>query len=80
MSFRRKSELDETSYTPTHYQIGAQIDPSKPDAVANVSNRAFTGTVEKVAITGFIITGGQPRNVIVRVLGPSLAAQGVQQV
>jgi len=67
-------------YTPMHYQIGAQIDPSKPDAVANVSNDAFTGTGEKVAITGFIISGGQPRNVIVRVLGPSLAAQGVQQV
>lgn len=66
-------------YLPIFYAILAKIDPSVPDAVANVSNRAFTGIDEKTAITGFIITGGQPRNLIVRGLGPSLAAQGVQQ-
>jgi hypothetical protein len=31
-------------------------------------------------ITGFIITGGEPRNVVVRALGPSLSASGVHQV
>lgn len=68
-----------TGYTPIAYMITAKIDPNIPGAVANVSNRAFTGVDEKTAITGFIITGGQPRNVIVRGLGPSLAAQGIQQ-
>jgi hypothetical protein len=66
-------------YTPVAYEIIGRIDPSKPDAVANVSNRAFTGADEKTAITGFIISGGLPRNVIVRALGPTLEAAEVQQ-
>lgn len=66
-------------YYPTHYAITQQIDPSKPDALANVSNRGFAGSGEKVLISGFIITGGQPRNVVARALGPSLASAGVSQ-
>ena len=62
-----------------HYYIGQQIDPAKPDAMANVSNRGLTGVGEKRLITGFILTGGEPRNVVVRGLGPSLGAAGVQQ-
>lgn len=67
-------------YTPIRYQIAAEIDPTKPSAVANVSNRAFTGPGEKTAITGFIVTGGQPQNLVVRGLGPSLTQSGIQQV
>ena len=47
--------------------------------MANVSNRGMTGAGEKTLITGLIITGGEPRNVVVRALGPSLSAAGVQQ-
>jgi len=67
-------------YTPKYYSIVARIDPSKRDAMANVSNRGLTGAGEKTLITGFIVTGGEPRNVVVRALGPSLTAAGVQQV
>jgi hypothetical protein len=67
-------------YTPRDYFINRQVDPSKKDTMANVSNRGFTGTGEKTLIAGFIITGGEPRNVVVRALGPSLSAFGVQQV
>ncbi len=70
-----------TYYFPTKYVIlGRAIDPSKKDALANVSNRGMTGAGEKTLITGLIITGGEPRNVVVRALGPSLSARGVQQV
>jgi hypothetical protein len=48
--------------------------------MANVSNRGLTGAGEKRLITGFIITGGEPRNLVVRAMGPSLSAAGVQQV
>lgn len=61
------------------YFIGPQIDPSKPDAMANVSNRGLAGAGEKTLITGLIITGGEPRNVVVRALGPSLSGSGIQQ-
>lgn len=63
-----------------YYFARQQIDPSKKDAMANVSNRGLTGAGEKTLITGLIITGGEPRNVVVRALGPSLSASGIQQV
>jgi hypothetical protein len=61
------------------YTIEQQIDPTLKDAMANVSNRGMTGAGEKTLITGFIITGGEPRNVLIRALGPSLSALGIQQ-
>lgn len=67
-------------YTPEYYEIHHQIDPSKKDAMVNVSNRGLTGAGEKTLITGLIITGGEPRNVVLRALGPSLSASGIQQV
>ena len=69
-----------TRYFPTQYVIlGRAIDPSRKDAVANVSNRGMTGAGEKTVITGLIITGGEPRTVVLRAIGPSLSAAGVQQ-
>ncbi len=61
------------------YAIRSEIDPAQSDAVVNVSNRGVTGTGEKTLITGLIIAGGEPRNVVVRALGPSLMTKGVQQ-
>jgi hypothetical protein len=66
-------------YTPKFYEIGPHIDPSKRDAMANVSNRGLTGSGERTLITGLIITGGEPRNVVVRAIGPSLSSSGIQQ-
>ena len=69
-----------TYYFPSKYVIlGRAIDPSRKDAVANVSNRGMTGPGEKTVITGFIITGGEPRTLVLRALGPSMSASGVQQ-
>ncbi|MEO5721251.1 MAG: hypothetical protein ABIR71_07260 [Chthoniobacterales bacterium] len=67
-------------YTPARYAIQREVDPARKDAVANVSNRGITGAGEKTLITGLIIAGGEPRNVVLRALGPSLSAAGVQQV
>lgn len=68
------------SYVPRNYSIRQQVDPAKRDAVANVSNRGMTGAGEKTVITGLIVKGGVPRNIVVRALGPSLTAAGAQQV
>ena len=67
-------------YTPIGYDIVGRIDPSQRTSVANVSNRGLTGAGERTLITGLIIKGGEPRNVIVRALGPSLSSNGIQQV
>ena len=61
------------------YVIRRQIDPAARDAMANVSNRGMAGNGERKLITGLILTGGSPRNVVVRALGPSLSSAGIQQ-
>jgi hypothetical protein len=66
-------------YTPTGYSIQRRIDPGNRDAIANVSNRGVTGAGERTLITGLIVTGGTPRNIVIRALGPSLRSVGVQQ-
>ncbi len=51
----------------------------KPLARAvNFSTRAMVGTGDNVLINGFIVGGDQPKRVIIRAIGPSLAASGVQ--
>lgn len=68
-----------SGYTPTAYSIQRRIDPGNRDAIANISNRGITGAGERTLITGFIVTGGTPRNIVIRALGPSLRSAGVQQ-
>ena len=45
--------------------------------LANISTRAVTGAGNNEMIGGFIVGGSQPTSVIVRALGPSLAAAGI---
>jgi hypothetical protein len=51
--------------------------PGAPSGLANVSTRLFVQDGANVMIGGFIISGDAPKDVIVRGLGPSLAAAGV---
>jgi hypothetical protein len=48
------------------------------DALANLSTRVQVGAANNVAIAGFIVTGNSGKQIVVRGLGPSLAAAGVQ--
>jgi hypothetical protein len=50
---------------------------STPSILANISTRLRVETGENVLIGGFIITGTQPKKVIVRAIGPSLPLSGV---
>jgi len=60
------------------YDLGtASIDPTGAARLANISTRAFVGTGNDVMIGGFIIHG-PATSVIVRAIGPSLSAQGVE--
>ncbi|MFL6582903.1 MAG: putative Ig domain-containing protein [Chthoniobacterales bacterium] len=59
------------------YDLGtASIDASSDAKLANISTRGLVQTGDNVMIGGFIISQVQSR-VIVRAIGPSLAAQGV---
>jgi hypothetical protein len=45
----------------------------QPATLANISTRALVGTGESVMIGGFIITGTQPKRIVIRAIGPSLS-------
>lgn len=47
-----------------------------PPTLANISTRLPVQTGDNVLIGGFIVTGTQPKDVIVRALGPSLPVAG----
>ena len=52
---------------------GSAPDPTPiPSRLANISTRLRVETGENVLIGGFIVTGTQPKKVIVRAIGPSL--------
>ena len=57
------------------------LEPASPSALANISTRAFSDTGSALMIAGFIL-GGNPGNdeIIIRGIGPSLAALGVPNV
>src|SRR5205085_10496639 len=47
-----------------------------PPILANISTRLPVQTGDNVLIGGFIVTGTQPKKVIVRALGPSVPVPG----
>ena len=51
--------------------------PGSTSIAANLSTRAITLTGDNVVIGGFIVQGPSSKNLIIRALGPSLAASGV---
>lgn len=62
--------------TPSATPAATPANESAPTLV-NVSTRAHVGSGDQVMIGGFIITGAEPKNVLLRGLGPSLGQAGV---
>ena len=50
---------------------------TSPSILANISTRGLVGTDDKVLIGGIIILGASDQEVLIRAIGPSLTAQGV---
>jgi phospholipase/lecithinase/hemolysin len=48
-----------------------------PGEAVNLATRVFVDTGERVAVAGFIVTGDISKKVLIRGIGPSLAANGV---
>ena len=55
------------------------FEPARASAnnLLNLSTRAFVGTQTGVLIGGFILQGATPTTIVLRAIGPSLAAQGI---
>ncbi len=58
--------------------VGLVVAPkaTAPALLANISTRLRVQTGDNVLIGGFIVTGTQPKKVIIRAIGPSLALTG----
>ena len=54
------------------------LDAAAPSTLANISTRGLVQTGENVMIGGLIIGGDQPAKVLIRAIGPSLGAAGVE--
>lgn len=65
--------------TLVNYPLVMELVPGSTATVANVSTRGWVGAGERVLIAGFIVQGNEPRNVVVRGIGPSLAAFGIAE-
>lgn len=68
--------------TPTPPPVATPTPTPTPVAaggshLANISTRMNVGLDENVLIGGFIVSGAQPKKLILRALGPSLAAAGI---
>ena len=57
--------------------IGAFELPVIAPTLGNISTRLLAGTGDNVLIGGFIVTGTEPKKVILRAIGPSLPVPGV---
>src|SRR6266403_2983240 len=53
------------------------LSPSLQSILCNISTRSFVQTDDNVMIGGFIVQGSQPKNVILRAIGPGLSQYGV---
>jgi len=53
------------------------LNPSPGSILGNISTRSFVQTGNDVMIGGFIVQGTQPKDVIIRAIGPELSQYGV---
>jgi hypothetical protein len=63
--------------TPSASATASASPTPHPAQFGNISSRVSVGTGNNVLIAGFIITGTQPKKVIIRAIGPSLSVPGV---
>lgn len=61
----------------TGVALSAVFDADGPGRLSNVSGRCQTGTGDNIIIGGFVIDGTQPRQVLLRGVGPTLTTLGV---
>ncbi|MGI8889431.1 MAG: hypothetical protein ACR2G0_01425 [Chthoniobacterales bacterium] len=64
------------SPTPTPTPEPTTTPTPTPTTLANISTRLLVGTDSNVGIGGFIVTGTQPKKIIVRAIGPSIPLSG----
>ena len=74
---RRRSETNAASCAPARPDIGAfEYQGTQPVMLANIATRLRVQPGDNALIGGFIISGTQPKTVVIRGIGPSLPVPG----
>ncbi len=71
----RRSALSAAAGTIQFAGVGQSVRANT--RCANIATRAYCGPGNAVTIGGFVVTGTAPKRVLIRAVGPSLAAQGL---
>ena len=69
-----------TAYNSIPIHLENSKFPAVGPQALNVSTRGLVGTGDNVLIGGFIVTGTDPKTVVLRALGPSLSGFGLSGV
>jgi hypothetical protein len=69
-----------TAYNSIPIHLESTKFPTVGPQALNVSTRGLVSGGDNVLIGGFIVTGTQPKSVVVRALGPSLSGYGLSNV
>jgi pectinesterase len=67
-------------WNPNTQLLSVPVKPGAQPQLFNISTRLRVGAGQGVGIGGFIITGSEPKKVIIRAIGPSLRAAGLVDV
>lgn len=67
--------IQQTAFEVSTYRL--QTPAAASGVLVNVATRAYVGTGDSVLIGGFAIDGAQPKRVLIRGIGPTLANYGV---
>jgi hypothetical protein len=69
-----------TAYNSIPIHLESTKFPTVGPQALNLSTRGLVGTGDNVLIGGFIVTGTDPKTIVLRALGPSLSGFGVPNV
>ena len=69
-----------TAYNSIPIHLESTKFPTVGPQALNLSTRGLVGTGDNVLIGGFIVTGTQPKTMVLRALGPSLSGFGLSDV
>lgn len=75
--FQYPTNFCDTAFNAIPLHLGDTKFPTVGPQPLNLSTRGTVSSGDNVLINGFIITGTQPKSVVLRALGPSLGAYGV---
>jgi arylsulfate sulfotransferase len=71
------THLCDTGYNTTPLHLESTAFPSVGPQALNLSTRGMVGSGANALIGGFIVTGNEPKTVVLRALGPSLSNAGL---